>query len=290
MSNRLYCKTEKIIDNHVRDIMESDTSFSLSENQFGFRNKRNTTDALAVVCKAAEDCGPRKKIEMLSLNVKNAFNSSPWDKILEAMVDKELPPYLCRLVDNYLWDRTLYSQDPSGTEVPMQLTNGVPQGSILGPTLWNILYDDLLRVRLTVGTKYLAYADNVAIIVQAKDAIELKNILQIAAEKTMNWMQNTGLHLAFHKTEMFVITKTRTHNELEIEIDGNVMFTGQELKYLGIKLDQKLSFTAHPRATCEKADRAAQNLARILLNVSQQAKRLLISNVVHSTLLYDAPV
>jgi len=42
---------------------------------------------------------------MLSLDVKNAFNSAPWDKILKAMVAKKLPPYVCQLVDNYLWGR-----------------------------------------------------------------------------------------------------------------------------------------------------------------------------------------
>jgi len=283
---------EKIVDNRIREIMESDTPCGLSGNQFGFRSKRSTTDALAVVCKAAKDCGSRGKIGMLSLDVQNAFNSAPWEKILEAMVVKDLPTYLCQLVDNCLWDRTLYTQDSSGTKIPMQLSSGVPQGSVLGPTLWNILYDELLRVRLPVGAKYLAFADDVAIIAQAKDTIGLKNILQTAAEKTRDWMQKIGLQLALHKTEMLVIAKTRHHNELEIEIDGNVMLAGPQLKYLGIKLDHKLSFTAHAIATCDKANRAVQNLTRILPNVSaaKQAKRMLMAQVVHSMLLYGAPV
>lgn len=83
-----------------------------------------------------------------------------------------------------------------------------------------------------MGARYLAFADDVAIIAQATDTIGLKNTLQTAAETTRDWMQNIGLHLALHKTEMLVITKTRTHNELEIEIDRNVMLAGNELNYL----------------------------------------------------------
>jgi len=88
---------EKIIDNRVRDFMETSILCGLSENQFGFRSKRSTTDALAVVCKATEDGGPRKKTGMLSSDVQNAFNSAPWDKILEAMEAKKLQTYLCQL-------------------------------------------------------------------------------------------------------------------------------------------------------------------------------------------------
>jgi len=205
---------------------------------------------------------------MLCLDIQNPFNSAPRDNILEALAAKELPPYLCQLVDNYLWDRTLYTLDPSGGEVVMQLSSGVPQGSVQGPTLWNILYDNLLRVRLPVGARYLAFADDVAIIAKAIDTIQLKEKLQTAAEKTRDWLINAGLQLALHKTEMLVITKRRHHNELDIEIDGKQLWAGQELKYLGITLDQKLSFTAHARLVCKKANKAAQNLARILPNVS----------------------
>lgn len=240
---------ERIVDNRIRDIMISSTLCDLSENQFGFRRKLSTTNALVVVCKAAEDCGLIEKIGMLSLDIQNAFNSAPCYKILEAMI----PTYLCQQIDNCLRDLTLHTQDSSNTEVWMQLSSGVPQWSVLGLTLWNILYDDLLRVRLPVGAIYLSFADDVAIIAQATDTIGLKNIMQTAAEKTRNWMQNIVLHLALHKTEMLVIKKKRYHNELEIEIDGNVIFAGQELKYLGIRMDQKLSFTAHARLACEKA-------------------------------------
>jgi len=173
----------------------------------------------------------------------------------------------------------------------MQLTSGVPQSSVLGPTLWNILNDDLLRVRLPAGVKYLAFADVIAIIAQAKDTIELKNILQIAVERTRDWMHSTGLQLALHKTKLLVISKTRHHNEVEIVIDGNETLARQELKYLGIKLDTKLSFTAHARMSCEKANRAVQNLTRMPnVSAAKQARRMLMSNVVHSMLLYGAPV
>lgn len=65
-----------------------------------------------------------------------------------AMKSKELQPYICRIVGDYLTDRTFYFQVPNGTVMTINPTNRVPQGSVFGPTLWNIIYDELLSLRL----------------------------------------------------------------------------------------------------------------------------------------------
>lgn len=64
------------------------------------------------------------------------------------------------------------------------------------------------------------------------------------------------------------------------------------MKYLGIHLDTKLNFTTHAMHVTTKADEVASNLARVLLNISEtkHRKRRLLSGVVHSILLYGAPV
>lgn len=283
---------EKIIDNRLRDILESNNSNGLSENQFGFRRGRSTLDALTEVCNFVKESGASYRVGLLSLDISNAFNSAPWEKILEAMRGKELPAYLCRIVDDYLKDRTLYFQAPNGPTMTMNITSGVPQGSVLGPTLWNILYDELLSLRLPVGARYLAFADDVAILARAKDSWDLERILAAAAEKTSGWLRRVGLQLALHKSEAVIITKKRHYNQMEISIDGTQVKVGSNLKYLGMQIDSKLNFTEHAKQTAAKASKVVQNLARILPNVSaaKQGKRRLLSNVVNSLLLYGAPI
>lgn len=53
---------------------------------------------------------------------------------------------------------------------------------MLGPTLWNILYDGLLRIHLPPGVSFLAFADDVALVAIGKDTIVLSNLLTDAAE------------------------------------------------------------------------------------------------------------
>lgn len=100
------------------------------------------------------------------------------------------------------------------------------------------------------------------------------------------------MKLALHKCEAMIVSNTRTHNDMRILIDGHQVTTCKSLKYLGLQLDCKWSFSEHAKTVAAKVDKVAKNLSRIMPNVSaaKSRKRMLLSNVVYSILLYGAPV
>jgi len=212
-------------------------------------------------------------------------------KILQALTEKDIPTYLCRLVDSYLHERKIIYQNAEGTEVTVKVSSGVPQGSVLGPTFWNVLYDGFLRLRLPRQVKFVAFADDVAIIATAEDTTKLKTLLESVAQKAKQWLSSVGLNLAINKTEIIELENKRHHNEFTIELDGTQVHACSHLRYLSIELDQKLKFTAHTKITVTKANKAVQNLSRILPNISaaKHRKRLLLANTIHSLLLYGSP-
>ena len=277
---------EKVIDNRLRCYL--DEAGGLDDRQFGFRKGKSTVDALNSLKSTVKSSD--KKVGILTMDIKNAFNSASWSAILNAMRDKEVPTYLQRIISSYLENRVIIVEASGVTEI--DVTSGVPQGSVLGPTLWNIMYDSLLKTRLPTNVKFLAFADDVALVATAKDNIALEQMLNTAAEKVHQWLTETGLELSLHKCEAMVITKTRTHNEMNITINGHKVETKNQIKYLGIQLDSKWSFRHHAKETSVKASKVSQNLSRILPNISaaKWRKRILYSNVVHAILLYGAPM
>lgn len=109
----------------------------LSERQYGFRRGRLTIDAIHEVVMAAKSTErgnyySRPICLLVTLDVKNAFNSVRWKDALEAMKkDFKIPEYLMRIMRNYLKDRFLLYDTQDGQR-KKELTAGVAQGSVLG--------------------------------------------------------------------------------------------------------------------------------------------------------------
>jgi hypothetical protein len=104
-------------------------------------------------------------VAVVALDVTNAFNSVKWPKIIIALQDKGVPAYLVGVIQSYLSNRTVTYERSSRTA-----TCGIPQGSVLEPLLWNIMYDELLEmdtggnVTGMSSRELVAFADDVAVV------------------------------------------------------------------------------------------------------------------------------
>lgn len=115
--------------------MRESREASLSPDQYGFVEGRSTCDALlrvkGTVVTAFSDGG---MVVAVGIDVVNAFNSLPWATVREALRIKSFPEYIRRILDAYLFNRSIEVETANGLRVrPVEA--GVPQGSVLGPLL-----------------------------------------------------------------------------------------------------------------------------------------------------------
>jgi len=100
------------------------------------------------------------------------------------------------------------------------------------------------------------------------------------------------LNLTAQKTEAVMVTRKKGYRRPTFKVGGQQINTKNSLRYLGIEIDSGRRFKVHEQTVGAKAMKTAQALSRILPNIggSTTAKRQLLSSVVHSQILYAAPI
>ncbi|GBP97353.1 Retrovirus-related Pol polyprotein from type-1 retrotransposable element R1 [Eumeta japonica] len=158
---------------------------NLSVSQHGFTVGRSTRTALNSILGTARD-STEKYVQCIFLDISGAFDNAWWPMVLTKAKRGGLPPNLYRLLTNYFVDRKVGLF--IGTEVSWKRsTMGCPQGSVLGPALWNVLMDDLLRLPFPAGIKVVAYADDLTVLVEAPSRSEIERRSHVALDLIREW-------------------------------------------------------------------------------------------------------
>lgn len=264
----------------------------LSEKQFGFRKGRSTIDAMEEVIACLER-GTRKRNNrgycvLITLDIRNAFNSAKWTKIIRSMEDKGISTYLVETVKSYLQKRTVRV----GSSNILQMRCGVPQGSKLGPLLWNIMYDGIFNIDMPEGATTIGFADDIAIVITAWTTEELQLKAEVSVELVTKWLENAGLAIAPQKTEAVLLAGRRSLTTMSIRVQRTEVQTSQCLKYLGVHFDKDLRMKQHIIETAKKAGEAVRKLSRLMPNTCgpTTSRRKVLNSVVNSIILYAAPV
>lgn len=260
---------------------------AISEGQYGFRQGKSTIDACKVVDSFAGESNGADLLMLL--DAKNAFNSAPWDITLDRLAELKTPPDLMAILTSYLSDRRLLVTTKEGTR-KVRVSCGVPQGSILGPTLWNVLYDGVLRVRLPRECTPLAYADDLAVLIKAGTIPLAKMRAEDAYGRINQWTNRHGIALEPTKTEAMIVRGRKRPPEITLDLGGHSCTTTKAAKYLGVWVATNKGYATHAKQAAEKAVKKVDTIRGIMANTKGPTEKIrrVICTAARAALRYGA--
>jgi len=219
----------------------------VSGMQFDFREGFSTIDA--VTGHIREKISKGKVVLAVSIDIKSAFNSLSWGAIRWALERKKFPDYLRKVLDFYLSDRWMEYPICTGERRSREVVRDVPQESVLGPLLWNITYDYVLRIEYQRKSEcsVIGYAGDILVLCFANSVEIAQSNINFILDYVLRRIEFLSLEVTAEKTEAVLFRSNRRLNYMDplILVKGSFVRISPQMKYLGVILDSKLNYKAH---------------------------------------------
>lgn len=287
----------KIIEKSILTRLQThvDDAGVLDDEQFGFRMCHSCPhQLLRVVELITAGFNDKQHSAAVFVDVAKAFDQVWHAALLYKMGMHDFPAPLLQLVQSYLHQRTFNILLRTGTQTirssSRPIEAGVPQGSLLSPLLYAIFVQDIPK---TNGIFLAKYADDTAFISQDRHQIRVANRLQHALEDFEKWCIKWQVQINAEKSHAVFFTRRCPQIPDPVILFDTPLPWKQNVKYLGITMDRRLTWAAHIKDLHHRAHGRLQSLSSLLHRRSflSKSNKLLIYKVIILPLItYAAPV
>jgi len=271
---------ESAIDMQISDYFYSTKAGCLS----AYRKMYNTQ---SVLIRAIEDwknaLDEGKYCGAILMDLSKAFDVIPHDLMLAEMNAYGFDRHCIELISNYLSDRYQRTKINQARSKWMKITKGVPQGSILGPTLFNIFINDMLFCVKDYGIYNYADDNTVSYICSTSD--ELSRKLEMSGDKITDWFSLNGMQANPEKYQSIVFG-SKEDLPKSFTIKGQIVQCADNVRLLGVDIDRKLSFNTHISELCKKASRQINAVIRLTNVLDSDVKEIIYQSFIRSTFSY----
>ena len=234
------------------------------DRQFGFQRNHSTNDNLICLTEAIREKLDQSEFSCgVFLDLQKAFDNVDHNILLKKLEHYGFRGISGKWIKSYLCNRKQFVSVDNTPSKSMSISYGVPQGSVLGP-LFFLLYINDLQNCLKYGKSYI-FADDTAIVVSHKKLKSLKKRLNIDLKLLHNWLCSNKIGLNVSKTEtiLFRHPKKKVDYDLKLKLHGKRLCLSQKTKYLGIHIDEHLSWKTHCDEVAKKLRRANGILSKL---------------------------
>ena len=265
------------------------------DTQFGYKKFHGTETLLVkLVNDLLIGLDSRSGIVLVLIDLSAAFDTVDHNKLINILANElNIRNTALKWFKSYLSNRTQRVYVNGQFSEPLELSFGVPQGSVLGPILFNIYVKSLANVFLNAGFNTLSYADDNSgyqvFSFSAASNIFLESIPNLLSDIS-KWMQDYYLKLNEDKTKVIVFGSRQFNSNLPSNsvstLNGEVIDCVSKVKYLGVYLDDTLTMQYHINKVTSQCYCNLRKINGIRSLLSQQQCELLINATVTSRLDY----
>ena len=206
----------------------------ISESQYGFRRNCSTNLAIIdVIEEITSSLDKKKKSVGIFIDMKKAFDTIDHDIVLNKLHHYGIRGIVNEWIQSYLTNRTQYVQMKEYSSVLQSIKCGVPQGSILGPTLFLLYINDICNVSSIL--KCILFADDTNFLYSGDDFCELCEIIFLELEKLSIWFAIKKLSLNVEKTNFMIFANcNNNYDNLHLCIKDEQIKRVHHTKFLGV--------------------------------------------------------
>ena len=254
----LLCSFSKIYEKlmHARVLEFLDSNNSLFESQYGFRPGMSCEHALLnAQNKILHSLNSQKISLLLLLDYSKAFDVIEHPIMIAKLKHYGIKGTALKWFESYLSERKQFVTIDGTDSQPKNILHGVPQGSILGPLLFIIYINDLPNI--TNLAEFILYADDANIIVTGFSEEEVQWKVDQLTSLLIRWVDHNGLSLNLKKTHFMLFSNRRSlaHSNIHVSIAGVEIDRVAEARFLGVIVDEKLTWSKHINAVKVKMNR-----------------------------------
>ena len=245
------------------------TKNALSIFQCSFRKKYSSQHVLiAMIEKARKILDKGGTFGALLTDLSKAFDCMTHDLLIAKLHALNFDMNALNLIFDYLTGRKQRVKINSSFSSYLDIFQGVPQGSILGPLLFNLFLCDLFL--FVEEADIMSYADDNTLYVCSENIDVTLEKLEEVGKVLFEWFSNNFLKANAEKCHLIL----STDEPFSINIDNEVIKNSNNKKLLGINLNNRLGFDTHVANICNRVSKKLHALSRISQYMNIHKRRM----------------